>query len=58
MCVIAIPPGDDPANPDGRLIADLNVFAITATASVFAYLWLIIILLAPYVLQWRRPCHT
>ena len=32
VCVIAIPPGDDPKNPDGRKIADLSVFAITATA--------------------------
>eukprot|EP00930_Biecheleria_cincta_P032192 TRINITY_DN22345_c0_g1_i1.p1 TRINITY_DN22345_c0_g1~~TRINITY_DN22345_c0_g1_i1.p1 ORF type:complete len:845 (-),score=157.90 TRINITY_DN22345_c0_g1_i1:41-2575(-) len=38
VCVAAIP------SPDVRMIKDLSVFAITAAFSIFAYLWLIIIL--------------
>ena len=38
VCVVAIPEGD------GRLIQELPVFYITATFSVFAYAWLIVIL--------------
>merc|ERR1711871_607549 len=38
VCVIAIPDGEI------RLIKDTSVFAITATFSIFAYIWLIIIL--------------
>lgn len=38
ICVMAIPDGE------GRFLADLDVFAVTATASVFAYLWLYIVL--------------
>ncbi len=38
VCVLAIPSGS------GRFIKDRGVFYITATSSVFAYLWLIIIL--------------
>lgn len=47
VCIIAIPPGDDPANPDGRKIADMGVFSVTCTTSIFAYVWLIIILVLP-----------
>ena len=39
VCMVALPDGE------GRLIADLSVFAVTATSSMFAYLWLIIILM-------------
>ena len=38
VCVMAIPPGE------GRLIKELPVFYITATFSIFAYLWLLLIL--------------
>lgn len=38
VCVMAIP------SPEVRVIKDLSVFAITATFSIFAYLWLLIIL--------------
>mmetsp|Transcript_72177 Transcript_72177/g.145209 ORF Transcript_72177/g.145209 Transcript_72177/m.145209 type:complete len:861 (-) Transcript_72177:435-3017(-) len=44
VCVVAIPPGDDPNNPDGRKIADLSVFSVTCSWGLFAYVWLIIIL--------------
>jgi len=47
VCIIAIPPGDDPENPDGRKIADMGVFSVTCTTSVAAYIWLIIILVLP-----------
>mmetsp|Transcript_37882 Transcript_37882/g.119441 ORF Transcript_37882/g.119441 Transcript_37882/m.119441 type:complete len:762 (+) Transcript_37882:76-2361(+) len=39
VCVSALPPGET------RLIRDLGVYAVTASFSVFAYLWLLIILL-------------
>ena len=39
VCVIAIPEGE------GRLIQDRSVFAITATFSVLAYIWLLVILM-------------
>ena len=39
VCVMAIP------NGEGRLIKDRSVFAVTATWSVLAYLWLIVILI-------------
>jgi len=39
VCVMAIPSGQ------GRLIKDLNVFYITAAASIFAYVWLLYILM-------------
>merc|ERR1719506_2495754 len=39
VCVVAIPAGE------GKLIADLSVFYLTATFSVFAYLWLLVILM-------------
>jgi solute carrier family 8 (sodium/calcium exchanger) len=45
VCVIAIPAGPDPENPDGRKIADLNVFTVTGFFSVFAYVWLLFILM-------------
>ena len=38
ICIMAIP------NGQGRLIKDTGVFTITATFSVLAYLWLIVIL--------------
>ena len=44
VCVIAIPEGD-PLNPDGRKIADYNVFTVTGFFSIFAYVWLLFILL-------------
>mmetsp|Transcript_137900 Transcript_137900/g.344236 ORF Transcript_137900/g.344236 Transcript_137900/m.344236 type:complete len:1359 (+) Transcript_137900:128-4204(+) len=40
VCVSALPPGET------RRIVHINVFAVTATFSVFAYLWLVIILQA------------
>eukprot|EP01051_Picozoa_sp_SAG22_P010148 SAG22_NODE_894_length_6640_cov_3.923559_4_plen_880_part_00 len=40
VCVMVIPVGET------RKIADMQVFGITAFASVFAYLWLLIILMA------------
>ena len=43
VCVMAIP------SPDTRRIAAIKVFAITAFFSVFAYLWLIVILM------WSSP---
>lgn len=39
VCVTAIP------NSEGRLIKDRSVFAITAVFSVFAYIWLLVILM-------------
>lgn len=39
VCVMAIP------SPEVRVIKDLTVFAVTASFSIFAYLWLIIILM-------------
>ena len=50
VCVIAIP------SPDTRRIKHIKVFAVTATSSIFAYLWLIIILVAispNYVELWE-----
>jgi solute carrier family 8 (sodium/calcium exchanger) len=38
VCMVAIPP------PGGRKIDDLAVFGVTATFSIFAYLWLLVIL--------------
>merc|ERR1719486_1029283 len=40
VCISAIPDGEI------RAIKDTNVFAVTATFSIFAYLWLLIILQA------------
>ena len=40
VCILAIP------SPDIRRISGIKVFAVTATCSVFAYVWLIIILVA------------
>ena len=42
VCVRGIPNGET------RMIADMGVFKITAFASVFAYVWLLIILLMPW----------
>ncbi|RDD45318.1 Sodium/calcium exchanger 3 [Trichoplax sp. H2] len=39
-CIVAIP------NPEGRRIKGIKVFAVTATFSIFAYLWLYIVLVA------------
>ena len=47
VCTVAIPPGDDPKNPDGRKIADLPTYTVTCTWGIFAYVWLIIILVLP-----------
>lgn len=47
VCVVAIPPGDDLDNPDGRKIADLTVYTVTCTWGIFAYVWLLIILVLP-----------
>lgn len=38
VCIIAIP------NDEVRIIKDTSVFAVTATFSIFAYIWMIIIL--------------
>jgi solute carrier family 8 (sodium/calcium exchanger) len=48
VCVSALPPGET------RKIDDLPVFAITAVCSVFAYLWLLVILQvsSPDVVTW------
>ena len=43
VCVMAIP------EDDGRKIAQLGVYSITATCSVFSYLWLV------FVLQYSTP---
>mmetsp|Transcript_6794 Transcript_6794/g.8940 ORF Transcript_6794/g.8940 Transcript_6794/m.8940 type:complete len:835 (-) Transcript_6794:299-2803(-) len=47
VCIIGI------ADGDGRLIKDLNVFYVTAASSIFAYLWLLVILVgfSPNVVQ-------
>ena len=47
VCVVAIPEGPDKAKPDGRKIEALQVFFITGFFSVFAYIWLMIILVLP-----------
>ena len=39
VCIIAIPKGEI------RRINDLNVFAVTCTFSIFAYIWLLIVLM-------------
>jgi len=41
VCVSALPPKET------RIIKDQGVFAVTATFSIFAYLWLLFILLGP-----------
>ena len=38
ICVYAIPDGES------RKIADFGVYAVTATFSVFAYVWLVVVL--------------
>lgn len=44
-CMIAVPPPDAETGETGiRRIADMGVFTITACFSVFAYVWLLIIL--------------
>ena len=40
VCVVALPPGE------GRLIKERGVFGVTATFSVLAYIWLLLILLS------------
>ena len=51
VCVCAIPDGH------GKTIKDLGVFAITAVFSIFAYLWLAVILLytSPNVVEAPHP---
>ena len=47
ICVVALPPRDevDPGKESGvRRIKELGVFAITASFSIFAYIWLFIVL--------------
>ena len=47
ICVICIPEkNDETGEPGVRKIADMNVFGITAFSSIFAYVWLLVILLA------------
>ena len=43
-CMIGIPPADGENETGIRRIADMKVYGVTAFFSVFAYLWLIIIL--------------
>lgn len=59
VCVVAIPP----SIPEGRKIDQLGVFAITAFFSVFAYVWVLIVLVysSPDVIEtWEagKPCMT
>jgi len=64
ICVICIPK-KDLENPEDdetgvRKIADTNVFAITGVSSIFAYLWLLIILMAitPNIVEWWEALLT
>eukprot|EP00820_Chromera_velia_P002823 Cvel_16274.t1-p1 / transcript=Cvel_16274.t1 / gene=Cvel_16274 / organism=Chromera_velia_CCMP2878 / gene_product=Sodium/calcium exchanger 1, putative / transcript_product=Sodium/calcium exchanger 1, putative / location=Cvel_scaffold1246:110-5656(-) / protein_length=672 / sequence_SO=supercontig / SO=protein_coding / is_pseudo=false len=43
VCISSLPPGET------RKIKDLGVFAVTATASLFAYMWMLVILV------WNTP---
>jgi len=43
VCMVALPDGE------GRTIKETGVFLVTASASVFAYVWLLAIL------QWSSP---
>ena len=54
VCVTAIP------NGEGRLIQDRSVFTVTATFSVLAYVWLIVILMwiSPNVVEVWEGCVT
>jgi len=54
VCVIAIP------NGELRYIQDRGVFAVTASWSVFAYIWLLIILMgiSPDVVEWWEGVLT
>jgi len=54
VCVVCIPAGEL------RSIKELPVFAITASFSVFAYLWLVFILLvsSPHVVEWWEGLLT
>jgi len=54
VCVIAIPGGEF------RKIKDMGVFACTAVFSVFAYIWLLIILvgISPDVVEWWEGTLT
>ena len=46
ICVMCIPEANEATGETGtRKIADMNVFAITAVSSVFAYFWLLVILM-------------
>jgi solute carrier family 8 (sodium/calcium exchanger) len=45
ICVMVIPPANiDTGEPGFRKIDDLNVFSLTATFSMFAYIWLYLML--------------
>jgi len=50
-CIVAIPPDSTPDGRTGlrgiRSIADMGVFTVTCTWGIFAYVWLLIILLLP-----------
>ena len=50
-CITAIPPDSAPDGRTGlcgvRSIADMGVFSVTCTWGIFAYVWLLIILLLP-----------
>ena len=50
VCVVALPEGE------GRYIKELSVFFITATFSILAYLWLLVILV--YITPNVRCSHT
>jgi solute carrier family 8 (sodium/calcium exchanger) len=44
-CIIGIPPADGDTETGIRKISDMSVYSVTAFFSVFAYLWLLIILM-------------
>ena len=52
--MIAIPPADESSDESGvRKIAEMGVYSITAFWSIFAYLWLLIILSDEVVHIWE-----
>lgn len=62
ICVWAVSPEndteedrDDEMTVGIKRIYDMRVFAVTATSSVFAYIWLWIVLLDQQVEVWEKP---
>ena len=51
FCVSAIPPPDDQGETGVRIIKETGVYTITAIFSVFAYIWLLIILMIILILS-------